>query len=169
MAAPLKIRGHVRGEWHVRGNLEGLARDLEGRDLSAALLEGARVYARVMRSLAPHRTGALANSIYAFNAYQSDFPGGKGARKVRIKLRANEAMAVASSRIAAMVEFGTQKHKIMPRRRKALRFEGGAIVGSVERQSARAHPFWRPALSAGEAAATNAVSVAAGTLVEKYD
>lgn len=163
------IRAHVRGEWHVRGNLEGLARDLDGREMSAALLEGARVYARVMRSLAPKRSGALQNAIYAFNAYQSDFVGGKGSRRVRLKLRPNEAMAVASSRVAHLAEFGTKAHKIKARRRRAIALGNGVIVASAEHLGATAHPFWRPALYQGEAEATRAVVTAAQAIVEKYD
>ena len=90
--------------------------------------------------------------------------------KINIGIVECDSHAICEAHYANMPEAERPpQHKIMPRRRKALRFEGGAIVGSVERQSARAHPFWRPALSAGEAAATNAVSVAAWTLVEKYD
>lgn len=163
------IRAHVRGEWHVRGNLEGLARDLDGREMSAALLEGARVYARVMRSLAPKASGALQNAIYAFNAYQSDFAGGKGSRRVRLKLRPNEAMAVASSKVAHLAEFGTHAHRIAPRRRRALALGNGVIVASAAHPGARAHPFWRPALYQGEAEATRAVVSAASTIVEKFD
>jgi HK97 gp10 family phage protein len=149
--------------------LEGLAKDLDGKDMSAALLAGARVYARKMRSFAPRRTGRLQESIYAFNAYQSDFSGAKGGRRLRLKLRPNEAMAVASSRVAHLVEFGTKPHRIRPKKRKALALEGGAIVGSVERQAARAHPFWRPALYNGASEASQAVMTAAQSIVEKYD
>jgi len=169
MAGAMRIRARVRGERTVRRNLEGLAADLNGQDMSAALLEGARVYARLMRSLAPRRTGRLENSIYAFNAYRSDFSGGKGSRKVRLKLRPNEAMAVASSRIANIVEFGTKPHRIRPRKRKALALANGAIVGSVERQAARAHPFWRPAMHQGVGDATRAVATATQAIVGKYD
>lgn len=163
------IRAHVRGEWHVRGNLEGLARDLDGRQMSAALLEGARVFARVMRALAPKRSGALQNAIYAFNAYQSDFVGGKGSRRVRLKLRSNEAMAVASSRVAHLAEFGTKPHRIGHRRSKAMRLGNGVIVASANHPGTSAHPFWRPALYQGEAEATRAVVTAAATIVGKYD
>lgn len=168
MAGLVKVRARVRGERVVRKNLDGLAKDLDGRDMSDALLAGARVYAKKMRGLAPKRTKVLANSIYAFNSYRSDFPGGKGARRVRIKLRKNEAMAVASSSVAHMMEFGTKPHRIRPRRRKALAFSG-AIVGGVNHPGAKPHPFWRPALYNGASEATQAVVVAAQAIVEKYD
>ena len=82
-------------------------------------------------------------------------------------------MAIASAPHSHLVEFGTKPHRIQPKNRKrgakqALRLEGGVIVGSVERQAARAHPFWRPALSQGADEATQSVLAVASKIVEKY-
>lgn len=165
MPSGMRVRARVRGERTVRRNLERLAQVLDGKEMATALLAGARVYAKKMRDLAPKRTGKLQNSIYAFNAYESDYSSG---RRLRIRLKNNEAMAVASSPIAVIVEFGTKPHRIRPRKRKALAFDG-AIVGGVEKQAARAHPFWRPATYQGANEATRAVGLAVDVIVEKFD
>lgn len=170
----ISVRSKVKGTERVKRNLGDLAKDLEGRDMAAALLEGARSYARTMKRLAPKRTGKLERGIYAFNKYQSDNPGGKGTRKSNVRLKDTQAMAISSAPHSHLVEFGTKPHRIQPKSRKrraknALLLEGGVIVGSVERQSARAHPFWRPALTQGADEATQAVLAGASKIVEKYE
>ncbi len=167
MAAILKVRARVRGERQVRRNLEELARVLDGKDMSAALLAGARVYAKRMKALAPRRSGKLQDGIFAFSKYESDQASG---RKVRLKLKDNEAMAISNAPHSHLVEFGSKGKRITtPKKGKAIRLPDGRILAKVDSGRMPAHPFWRPTVYQGANTAQAAVHTAVLRLVGKYD
>lgn len=170
MAGLLKVRARVKGERQVRNNLVDLAKALEGREMATALLAGARVYARKMKELVPRRSGQTQNAIYAFNAHESDFVRGKGSRRLRIRLRDNEAMAVAGGPLSHLIEFGSKGRRITtPKRKQAIKLADGRIYARVDSGRMPAKPFWRPAFWSGRGAAVTAVQSATAAIVAKRD
>lgn len=136
---------HVSGLFELDKLLKELPAKIEGNIMRGAMRAGAKVFADRAKELVPVKSGQLRDSI-----------------KVRTKSRRGRVSATVRAGgkeafYAHMVEFGTARHFIKPRKRKSLFFAGLARE-VVDHPGASPKPFMRPALDGGQVEAVNAAA-----------
>lgn len=143
---------HVQGLAELQRAMHALPAKLEGNLVRGALRAGSKVIVDDAQRRVPVASGKLRDSIRA---------------TVRINRRAGrvEAAITAGRRTAGkaapwyarLVEQGTQRHRILPRKARALALAaGGRPVVAVDHPGARARPFMAPALQTKAGAALDA-------------
>lgn len=138
----------VEGFAALEKALQELPKRVQGNIMRAALGAGAGVIREEARRLAPVDTGALKRSIRVSRSRdrQTGMPMAfvkAGGKAVRVGPRGDKRKVVPY--YAVMVEFGTKKHLIKARRKKALKFGKDGYAGEVEHPGVRERPFMRPA------------------------
>lgn len=134
----------ITGLAELNALLQTLPEKVEGRILRQALRAGQKVILEAAKANVPVQSGELRDSL-----------------KIKTSMRKGKASAtlVAGSKrayYAHMVEFGTAKHFIKPKKAKSLFFAGLARK-VIDHPGARAKPFLRPAFDAAAPQALTAV------------
>lgn len=123
---------HIQGLAELNQALQGLSARIEQNILRGSLRAGQKEILEAAKSRVPVASGALRASL---------------------KIKTSSKRGVVSARLVAgsktayyahMVEFGTAKHFIKPKRARSLFFAGLARE-VVDHPGAAAHPFMRPA------------------------
>lgn len=127
---------------------------LEGNVLRGAMRAGVRVFRDLARANVPVQSGKLRKSI-----------------RIKTSLRNGKASAtlVAGNKdafYAHMVEFGTARHWIKPRKRRSL-LVAGMLKETVDHPGGAPKPFMRPAFDEGVPAAIEAAKDYIAQRIEK--
>lgn len=144
----------VTGLAELNRMLQQLPAKIEGNIMRGALRAGQKILLESAKSNVPIKSGALRDSLKI---------------KTRSKRGVVSATLVAGSKkayYAHMVEFGTAKHFIKPKKAKSLFFAGLARQ-VVDHPGATAQPFMRPALDGSSAQAITAVKDYLATRIPK--
>lgn len=136
---------HVSGLSELDRLLKELPAKIEGNIMRGAVRAGAKVMEARAKELVPVDDGDLRDSIKVSTKSKRG--------RVSATVRAGGKKAF----YAHMVEFGTARHFIKPRKRKSLFFAGLARE-VVDHPGASPKPFMRPALDSGQAEAVNAAA-----------
>ncbi len=136
---------HVSGLFELDKLLKELPAKVERNILRGAMRAGAKVFADRARELVPVRSGQLRDSIKV------------STRSKRGRVSATVRAGGKKAFYAHMVEFGTARHFIKPRKRKSLFFAGLARE-VVDHPGSAPKPFMRPALDGGQVEAVNAAA-----------
>lgn len=136
---------HVSGLSELDRLLKELPAKIEGNIMRGAVRAGAKVMEARAKELVPVDDGDLRDSIKVSTKSKRG--------RVSATVRAGSKKAF----YAHMVEFGTARHFIKPRKRKSLFFAGLARE-VVDHPGASPKPFMRPALDSGQAEAVNAAA-----------
>lgn len=117
-----------------------------------AMEQGAAEMVALMKSLAPKKSGHLANSI---GWTWGDAPKGAmalGRMKGRGSKQARKFITIyaggGDAYYARFIEFGTQSHTIKPKNAPALHLYGDIFVEEVQHPGSNAQPFFYPAYRA---------------------
>jgi HK97 gp10 family phage protein len=134
----------IEGAEQLANKLRELNITIQDKIMRTALKAGAQVIADEAVTLAPKKTGTLADSIKVRTTADSDV---------------SEISSTVSvgDRKAHLVEFGTAPHEIKAKHAKALKLLDGREVESVMHPGAKAHPFMRPAFDTQKDAALDAI------------
>lgn len=136
---------HVSGLSELDKLLKELPAKVERNILRGAMRAGAKVFADRAKELVPVKSGQLRDSIKVSTRSR------RGRVSATVRAGGNKVF------YAHMVEFGTARHFIKPRKRKSLFFAGLARE-VVDHPGASPKPFMRPALDGGQAEAVNAAA-----------
>jgi HK97 gp10 family phage protein len=136
---------HVSGLSELDKLLKELPAQVERNILRGAMRAGAKVFEGRAKQLVPVRSGQLRDSIKV------------STRSKRGRVSATVRAGGKKAFYAHMVEFGTARHFIKPRKRKSLFFAGLARE-VVDHPGSAPRPFMRPALDGGQAEAVNAAA-----------
>lgn len=136
---------HVSGLSELDKLLKELPAKVERNILRGAMRAGAKVFEGRAKELVPVKSGQLRDSIKV------------STRSKRGRVSATVRAGGKKAFYAHMVEFGTARHFIKPRKRKSLFFAGLARE-VVDHPGASPKPFMRPALDGGQAEAVNAAA-----------
>lgn len=136
---------HVSGLAELDKLLKELPAKIEGNIMRGAMRAGAKVFADRAKELVPVKSGQLRDSIKV------------STRSRRGRVSATVRAGGKKAFYAHMVEFGTARHFIKPRKRKSLFFAGLARE-VVDHPGASPKPFMRPALDGGQVEAVNAAA-----------
>jgi len=136
---------HVSGLSELDKLLKELPAKVERNIMRGAMRAGAKVFADRAKQMVPVRSGQLRGSIKV------------STRSKRGRVSATVRAGGKKAFYAHMVEFGTARHFIKPRKRKSLFFAGLARE-VVDHPGSTPKPFMRPALDGGQAEAVNAVA-----------
>lgn len=136
---------HVSGLFELDKLLKELPAKIEGNIMRGAMRAGAKVFADRAKELVPVKSGQLRDSIKV------------STRSKRGRVSATVRAGGKKAFYAHMVEFGTARHFIKPRKRKSLFFAGLARE-VIDHPGASPKPFMRPALDGGQAEAVNAAA-----------
>jgi HK97 gp10 family phage protein len=136
---------HVSGLSELDKLLKELPAKVERNILRGAMRAGAKVFEGRAKQLVPVRSGQLRDSIKV------------STRSKRGRVSATVRAGGKKAFYAHMVEFGTARHFIKPRKRKSLFFAGLARE-VVDHPGSAPRPFMRPALDGGQAEAVNAAA-----------
>jgi HK97 gp10 family phage protein len=136
---------HVSGLSELDKLLKELPAKVERNILRGAMRAGAKVFEGRAKQLVPVRSGQLRDSIKV------------STRSKRGRVSATVRAGGKKAFYAHMVEFGTARHFIKPRKRKSLFFAGLARE-VVDHPGSAPKPFMRPALDGGQAEAVNAAA-----------
>ena len=136
---------HVSGLSELDKLLKELPAKIEGNIMRGAMRAGAKVFADRAKQMVPVKSGQLRDSIKV------------STRSKRGRVSATVRAGGKKAFYAHMVEFGTARHFIKPRKRKSLFFAGLARE-VVDHPGASPKPFMRPALDGGQVEAVNAAA-----------
>lgn len=136
---------HVSGLSELDKLLKELPARIEGNIMRGAMRAGAKVFADRAKQMVPVKSGQLRDSIKV------------STRSKRGRVSATVRAGSKKAFYAHMVEFGTARHFIKPRKRKSLFFAGIARE-VVDHPGASPKPFMRPALDGGQVEAVNAAA-----------
>ena len=136
---------HVSGLSELDKLLKELPAKIEGNIMRGAMRAGAKVFADRAKQMVPVKSGQLRDSIKV------------STRSKRGRVSATVRAGGKKAFYAHMVEFGTARHFIKPRKRKSLFFAGIARE-VVDHPGASPKPFMRPALDGGQVEAVNAAA-----------
>ena len=136
---------HVSGLSELDKLLKELPAKIEGNIMRGAMRAGAKVFADRAKQMVPVKSGQLRDSIKV------------STRSKRGRVSATVRAGGKKAFYAHMVEFGTARHLIKPRKRKSLFFAGIARE-VVDHPGASPKPFMRPALDGGQVEAVNAAA-----------
>ena len=136
---------HVSGLSELDKLLKELPAKIEGNIMRGAMRAGAKVFANRAKQMVPVKSGQLRDSIKV------------STRSKRGRVSATVRAGSKKAFYAHMVEFGTARHFIKPRKRKSLFFAGIARE-VVDHPGASPKPFMRPALDGGQVEAVNAAA-----------
>ena len=136
---------HVSGLSELDKLLKELPARIEGNIMRGAMRAGAKVFADRAKQMVPVKSGQLRDSIKV------------STRSKRGRVSATVRAGGKKAFYAHMVEFGTARHFIKPRKRKSLFFAGIARE-VVDHPGASPKPFMRPALDGGQVEAVNAAA-----------
>lgn len=136
---------HVSGLVELDKLLKELPAKIEGRIMRGAMRAGAKVFADRAKQMVPVKSGQLRDSIKV------------STRSRRGRVSATVRAGGKTAFYAHMVEFGTARHFIKPRKRKSLFFAGIARE-VVDHPGSAPKPFMRPALDGGQVEAVNAAA-----------
>ena len=136
---------HVSGLSELDKLLKELPARIEGNIMRGAMRAGAKVFADRAKQMVPVKSGQLRDSIKV------------STRSKRGRVSATVRAGSKKAFYAHMVEFGTARHLIKPRKRKSLFFAGIARE-VVDHPGASPKPFMRPALDGGQVEAVNAAA-----------
>lgn len=136
---------HVSGLSELDKLLKELPARIEGNIMRGAMRAGAKVFADRAKQMVPVKSGQLRDSIKV------------STRSKRGRVSATVRAGGKKAFYAHMVEFGTARHFIKPRKRKSLFFAGLARE-VVDHPGASPKPFMRPALDGGQVEAVNAAA-----------
>jgi HK97 gp10 family phage protein len=136
---------HVSGLSELDKLLKELPAKVERNILRGAMRAGAKVFESRAKELVPIKSGQLRDSIKV------------STRSKRGRVSATVRAGGKKAFYAHMVEFGTARHFIKPRKRKSLFFAGLARE-VVDHPGSAPRPFMRPALDGGQAEAVNAAA-----------
>ena len=136
---------HVSGLSELDKLLKELPAKIEGNIMRGAMRAGAKVFADRAKQMVPVKSGQLRDSIKV------------STRSKRGRVSATVRAGSKKAFYAHMVEFGTARHFIKPRKRKSLFFAGIARE-VVDHPGASPKPFMRPALDGGQVEAVNAAA-----------
>lgn len=139
----------VSGLAELHKMLQQLPGKIEGNLMRGALRAGQKVFLDAARSRVPVDSGELRDSLRIQT---------KGKSKKFGWVRVNLVAGNKKAWYAHMVEFGTVRHMIKPRKAGGSLFFGGESRKSVDHPGARQRPFMRPALDSGQGAALQATA-----------
>ena len=136
---------HVSGLSELDKLLKELPAKIEGNIMRGAMRAGAKVMEARAKELVPVKSGQLRDSIKVSTKSRRG--------RVSATVRAGGKKAF----YAHMVEFGTARHFIKPRKRKSLFFAGMARE-VVDHPGTSTKPFMRPALDNSQREAVDAAA-----------
>lgn len=136
---------HVSGLSELDKLLKELPAKVERNILRGAMRAGAKVFEGRAKQLVPVKSGQLRDSIKV------------STRSKRGRVSATVRAGGKKAFYAHMVEFGTARHFIKPRKRKSLFFAGLARE-VVDHPGSAPKPFMRPALDNSQREAVNAAA-----------
>lgn len=136
---------HVSGLSELDRLLKELPAKIEGNIMRGAVRAGAKVMETRAKELVPVDDGDLRDSIKV------------SAKSKRGQVSATVRAGGKKAFYAHMVEFGTARHLIKPKKRKSLFFAGLASE-VVDHPGSSAKPFMRPALDNNQREAVDAAA-----------
>lgn len=145
---------HVAGLAELDKLLKELPAKIEGNIMRGAVRAGAKVLEEKAKQLAPVDDGDLRESIRV------------STRSRRGRVSATITAGNKKVFYAHMVEFGTARHLIKPKKRKSLFFAGLARE-VVDHPGSSAKPFMRPALDNNQREAVDAAASYIRQRIEK--
>jgi HK97 gp10 family phage protein len=144
----------IKGGKELDALLQKLPIEVEQKILRNGLNAGAKVIRDEARRLAPHKSGAMANSIKTASSLDQN----AGQVVVKVRLRGRHAF------LGYFMEYGVLPHMIWVKSKMSLVINGVAIGRQVMHPGFAARPFMRPAL---DAKAQEAVQVV-GDYMSRY-
>jgi len=135
---------NVKGLSELQAFLDQLPAKMEQNIMRAALRQGANVMRDEVKSSAPFKTGLLRDGLKVSTRSK------RGVVTASVKAKGKHGF------IARWLEYGTAAHKILPKSKKSIFFNGVFSEG-VDHPGINAKPFMRPALSSKSSEALMAV------------